>query len=243
MQSEPVSPPPMTMTCLSFAEITSSAPCTPWTHLVLALRKSMAKWIPWRSLPGTGRSRGFSEPPVSTTASNSSIRRVAGTSTPTWELVRNSTPSARIWAMRRSIRVLSSLKSGMPYRSSPPMRSSFSRITTAWPARASCCAHAMPAGPDPTTATRLPVLWAAILGLIQPSSQARSTMAHSMVLMVTGTSSMLRVHEASQGAGQILPVNSGKLLVEWSTSIADCQSWWYTRSFQSGMRLFTGHPW
>ncbi len=31
---------------------------------------------------------------------------------------------------------------------------------------------------------------------------------------------MLRVHDASQGAGQILPVNSGKLLVECKSAIA-----------------------
>ena len=38
--------------------------------------------------------------------------------------------------------------------------------------------------------------------------------AHSMVLMVTGESWMLRVQDASHGAGQTRPVNSGKLLVE-----------------------------
>ena len=32
-------------------------------------RKSIAKWMPLSSRPGTGRSRGFSAPPVSTTAS------------------------------------------------------------------------------------------------------------------------------------------------------------------------------
>jgi len=51
-------------------------------------------------------------------------------------------------------------------------------------------------------------------GFTQPCSKARSTMAHSMVLMVTGCSSRLSVQEASQGAGQTRPVNSGKLLVE-----------------------------
>ncbi len=66
---------------------------------------------------------------------------------------------------------------------------------------------------------------------------------HSIVLMVTGLSSMLSVHDASQGAGQIRPVNSGKLFVECSTSSARRQSPRYTRSFQSGMMLLTGHPW
>ncbi len=60
----------------------------------------------------------------------------------------------------------------------------------------------------------LPVLTAGGIGTIQPSSQARSTMAHSIVLMVTGLSSMFSVQAASHGAGQRRPVNSGKLLVE-----------------------------
>ncbi len=38
--------------------------------------------------------------------------------------------------------------------------------------------------------------------------------AHSIVLMVTGVSWMLSVQDASQGAGQMRPVISGKLLVE-----------------------------
>ena len=98
------------------------------------------------------------------------------------------------------------------------MRSLFSNSVTPWPARASCCAQAMPAGPEPITATRLPVLRGADLGWIQPSSQPRSTISHSMVLIVTGLSSMLSVHEASHGAGQMRPVNSGKLFVECSVS-------------------------
>ena len=73
-------------------------------------------------------------------------------------------------------------------------------------------------------ATRRPLRCSGIWGWSQPSSQARSTMAHSMVLMVTGRSSMFRVQAASQGAGQMRPVNSGKLLVAWSTSLARCQS-------------------
>ena len=42
-------------------------------------------------------------------------------------------------------------------------------------------------------------------------------MLHSIVLMVTGLSSMFSVQDASHGAGQTRPVNSGKLLVECST--------------------------
>src|SRR5215468_1995694 len=104
------------------------------------------------------------------------------------------------------------------------MRSLFSNTVTSWPARASCCAQARPAGPEPTTATRLPVLVADGSGLIQPFSYALSTIAHSIVLMVTGLSSRLRVQDASHGAGQTRPVNSGKLLVECRLRAASCQS-------------------
>ena len=48
--------------------------------------------------------------------------------------------------------------------------------------------------------------------------------AHSIVLMVTGASWMLSVQDASQGAGQTRPVNSGKLLVESRLRAASSQS-------------------
>ena len=64
----------------------------------------------------------------------------------------------------------------------------------------------------------------------------------SIDLMPTGSSLMLSVHDASHGAGHTRPVNSGKLLVEWSVSSAAFQSRRYTRSFQSGMMLLTGQP-
>ena len=48
-------------------------------------------------------------------------------------------------------------------------------------------------------AMRLPVFVSGGCGAAQPSSKARSAMAHSMVLIVTGTSSMLSVQAASHG--------------------------------------------
>ena len=63
----------------------------------------------------------------------------------------------------------------------------------------------------------------AVSGWIQPCSMARSAMAHSMVLMVTGLSSMLSVQDASHGAGQTRPVTSGKLLVECRLRAASSQ--------------------
>src|SRR6187549_3285001 len=78
----------------------------------------------------------------------------------------------------------------------------------------------MPAGPAPITDTRLPDLCEGGSGAIQPSSQPRSTMAHSIVLMVTGVSIRLRTHAASHGAGHTRPVNSGKLFVECVLPVA-----------------------
>ncbi len=72
----------------------------------------------------------------------------------------------------------------------------------------------MPAGPEPTTATFLPVLSGLTCGVTQPSSNPLSMIAHSIDLMFTGVSGMFSVHAASHGAGQMRPVNSGKLLVE-----------------------------
>jgi hypothetical protein len=100
----------------------------------------------------------------------------------------------------------------------------------------------MPAGPEPTTAARLPDFADGGSGNTQPSSQPLSMMKCSIDLIPTGSSLMLSVHASSQGAGHIRPVNSGKLLVECSTSSASRHWCRYTRSFQSGMMLWTGHP-
>ena len=102
---------------------------------------------------------------------------------------------------------------GMPYMSSPPMRSARSKTVTSWPALLSWSAAASPAGPDPTTATFLSVRWAGGTATIHPSSNPRSTIAHSMLLMVTGGPVMPSTQDPSQGAGHTRPVNSGKLFV------------------------------
>ncbi len=57
------------------------------------------------------------------------------------------------------------------------MRSDFSNTVTLWPARLSCAAAARPAGPEPTMATFFHVRVGGGSGTIQPSSNARSTIA------------------------------------------------------------------
>jgi hypothetical protein len=70
----------------------------------------------------------------------------------------------------------------------------------------------------------LPVFAAGGFATTKPSAQARSMIACSIDLMPTGSSLMLSVHAASHGAGQMRPVNSGKLLVESSVANAFFQS-------------------
>src|SRR5262245_8907128 len=101
----------------------------------------------------------------------------------------------------------------MPYVNRPPTRSARSKTVTQCPALLSCAAHAKPAGPEPTTATRLPVREDGGSGTTQPSSKALSMIAHSMLLIVTGASLIPSTQDPSHGAGQTRPVNSGKLFV------------------------------
>src|SRR3954452_13243193 len=122
------------------------------------------------------------------------------------------------------------------------MRSLRSNSVTWWPALFSCAAAAMPAGPEPMTATLRPVRNAGGSGWTHPFSKAWSMMRCSICLIVTASSLMSSTHAASHGAGQMRPVNSGKLFVACSASIALRQRSRKTRSFQSGMRLPSGQP-
>src|SRR3954468_6388045 len=92
------------------------------------------------------------------------------------------------------------------------------------------------------TATARPVLNGGGSGAIQPSSQALSEIACSICLIVTASSLMSSTQAASHGAGQMRPVNSGKLLVASAIRLASRQRPRNTASFQSGIRLPSGQP-
>lgn len=74
-------------------------------------------------------------------------------------------------------------------------------------------AAASPAGPDPTTATFIPVRCDGMRGTTHPSSNALSMMEYSILLIVTGESMRPATQAPSHGAGHTRPVNSGKLFV------------------------------
>ena len=76
--------------------------------------------------------------------------------------------------------------------------------------------------------------------MTQPSLKALSIVQYSICLIITGSSSIASTQADSHGAGQIRPVNSGKLLVAWSWSMASRQRPVRAMSFQSGIRLPSG---
>ena len=70
----------------------------------------------------------------------------------------------------------------------------------------------MPAGPEPITATRLPVFIAGSSGATQPSSNPRSAIAASIVLIVTGCSIRFSVQDASHGRRADAAGDLGKIV-------------------------------
>ena len=241
-QSEPVSPPPITRTFFPFADIISCMGTSPVLNFIASERNSRAKWIPSRPLPPAGRSRGVPAPIATRTASNDLRRYRTEISSPILTSVSKTIPSSRIREILRSIIFLSSLKLGIPIRIRPPISGDFSNTVTRCPSLLNVLAAARPAGPEPITATLFPLSFTGGEGTTHPSSKAFSIMASSISFMETGASFMERVHEVSQRAGHILPVNSGKLLVRLSLLQASFQSSLYTRSFHSGIRFARGQP-
>ena len=214
IQSDPVSPPPITMTSLPVAFISSPKSLIPSTRLLFCLRKSIACTTPLRSAPFVGSPLLMVAPPERTKASNSFFNSSAVTSTPTLIPVLKTMPSASKTSSLLSITCFSILKSGMPYLSRPPTFSSLSKTVTKWPALFNCWAAARPAGPEPITAMDLPVLLIGGSAVIHPFVKAVSTIFFSMFSIETGSSLIPKTQASSQGAGHNLPVNSGKLLVE-----------------------------
>ena len=88
-----------------------------------------------------------------------------------------------------------------------------------------------------------PVSRSGACGVTQPWSKASSMTETSTCLMVTAGWLMPSTQAASHGAGHSRPVNSGKLLVACSRSIASWSLPRQVRSFHSGIRFASGQPW
>ena len=226
MQSEPVSPPPMTTTCLPSARIGMTLPSgSSLTRRFCCGRNSMAKWMPSSSRPGIGRSRGFSAPPASTTAS------WLGDQLGDVELDADMDVAVEGDALGLHLRDAAVDVALLHLEVGDAVAQQAAGLgvllvdvdVVAGAGELLGAGEAGRAGAD--DGDRLAGLASrGGSGLIQPSCQPRSTMAHSIVLMVTGSSMMLSVQDASHGAGQTRPVNSGKLLVECRFLSARCQS-------------------
>ena len=223
MQSEPVSPPPITTTCLPLArDRAAAARRAPRRRRRRAC--SAGSGNPSRS--GCRRARGpalrgraairrrRSAPRASIVVAAATRPRA---STPTSTPVRNSTPSASICAHAAVDQVLLHLEVGdaVAQQAADAVGLLEQRHRMAGARELLGAGHAGRAGADHRDA---------LAGLLRRRHAARSSLPPSRdrrsrirsILIVTGLSSMLSVQAASHGAGQMRPVNSGKLLVECS---------------------------
>jgi len=191
MQSDPVSPPPMTTTCLPSARIGRGRA----DRLVIARNALvlLRAGIPSRSGrrrargPGCGRSRGFSAPPASTTASIACRAGAAtDTSTPTCDArCGRRTPSAFHLRDAAVDEVLLHLEIGNAVAQQAADAFAFFSNTVHVVAGARQllrAGEARRARADDRDASCRCAVVRRLCGLIQPSSQPRSTIAHSIGL-------------------------------------------------------------
>ena len=98
------------------------------------------------------------------------------------------------------------------------MSARFSYTVTLKPLRRRVTAADRPEGPAPTTATLLPFSTAGGRGTTHPLRKAVSIMCFSDCRTITDSSSSWWTQLASQRAGQMREVNSGKSLLTLSRS-------------------------
>ena len=99
-----------------------------------------------------------------------------------------------------------------------------------------------PAGPAPIIATFLPFSFTGGRGTTHPFAKAVSMISFSVCLTITDSSSSCRTQLASQSAGQMRDVNSGKSLFADKRSYARRKSPAKTARFWSGTRFPSGQP-
>ena len=133
------------------------------------------------------------------------------------ELYSNLTPSSLRPSISRLTTVFGRRNSGMPYTSTPPPVKNASNTVTSKPLRASSPAQVMPDGPEPMTATFLP-LAGFILGLL--ASSGWSPRKRSSWPMATGSLLTPRMHLPSHwvSCGQTRPQMAGSMDCSWMMS-------------------------
>ena len=156
------------------------------------------------------------------TASYSCSSVSNSTSVPISVFRRNSTPISSNTARRRSMTFFSSLNSGIPKVSRPPISGYLSNTTGLTPLRARISAQPKPAGPAPTIATFLSVHTTLDISGRQPMAKAVSVMYFSTEPIVTAPKPSFRVQSPShrRSCGHTRPHTSGSELVLWDSSAA-----------------------
>ncbi len=203
----------------------------------------MAKWTPCSSRPGMGRSRGMREPIVRTTASKSCSSCSPRRSSPTDDA------HAERHALGAHLRdagiedALLHLEVGDAVAQQAAEAIVALEDHDVVPGARELLSGRETRGPRADDRDALARALVRGLGLERARARTWSAMVRSMVLMVTGSSRMLRTHDASHGAGHTRPVTSGKLFVSSRRRAASSRRPLSTRSFHSGMRFPSGQPW
>ncbi len=140
---------------------------------------------------------------------------------------------------------MGSLNSGMPYISTPPAACRASNMVTLCPSLARSAAQVSPAGPEPITATFLPVggaSWVGDLFSLWPRSQSATYL--SMRPMAMGAFFLPSVQTCSHcvSCGQTLPQMAGRAFLLLSILTASGISPSRTALMNSGISTFTGQP-
>ena len=130
-------------------------------------------------------------------ASYDSIISPTVMSEPISVLNRNSIPILSKISRRRVITFFSSLNSGIPNVSKPPISGWRSKTTGFTPPRTRISAQASPAGPAPITATRLSVQTTSDMSGRQPRAKAVSVIYFSTDPIVTAPNPSFRVQAPS----------------------------------------------
>ena len=116
-------------------------------------------------------------------------------------------------------------------------------MVTSWPARRHSDAAVIPAGPDPTTATRLPVA-GAVSGTSTPFSLSQSATNRSRAPMRTGLSFFpsIQVPWHCASCGQTRPHMAGSILSCLIIRAAFLKSSFAIALMKPGISIDTGHP-
>ena len=167
---------------------------------------------------------------------------------PTKKFVRNSTPIFSSMATSAATMDLGKRNSGIPYTITPPSLWKASKTVTLCPARRTSAATVNPAGPEPTTATFLPVSAAGAGGVCKLFSRSKSATKRSKRPIETERSTSLKIFPTVHCAwhcfscGHTRPHIAGSRFVVFIMSTAFLNSPFAVSAKNWGIGTATGQP-